>query len=270
MADSTIGGTTYDDATLGSVKADIIDQYGVWRWDASLNRYVLQSSGGDEAGTDDSTADADDKISGSINLNDLVFGGNGDDRIYGGKGSDRLSGENGNDILYGDWQVKDRTILAGTNTTTVSETEFLDFEYTDGDAGNDVLIGGNGEDQLYGGVGNDTLWGGSANDESTNTTENGKDMLFGGAGNDELHGGNGIDKLYGDGNGIGDDGKVIAGGAIIEQTLPGATYDDTLFGENGNDELFGQLGNDKLTGGRGADLLTGGPGDDWFIYKDVS
>lgn len=137
---TTSAGVTYDENTIGSSKADIIDQYGVWRWNGS--QYVLlASAGGVEVGTDD--------ISGN-NVNDRVFGGAGSDIIYGGKGSDYLQGDAGDDILYGDRQVV-RTSFTTGSTTTAAETDALDeHEFTGSEAGNDILDGGSGNDKLYG------------------------------------------------------------------------------------------------------------------------
>ncbi|CAN5348690.1 hypothetical protein BH09PLA1_BH09PLA1_13920 [soil metagenome] len=55
-----------------------------------------------------------------------------------------------------------------------------------GDAGNDILRGGNRNDTLDGGAGNDRLFG-----------EAGDDLLLGGAGNDTIRGGRGNDTLNG-------------------------------------------------------------------------
>ena len=58
---------------------------------------------------------------------------------------------------------------------------------SNGDAGNNTLIGWVGKDIMNGGYGNDVLWG-----------RNGDDILNGGDGNDELNGENGDDILNGD------------------------------------------------------------------------
>ena len=104
---------------------------------------------------------------------------------------------------------------------------------TNGDAGDNTLIGWAGKDIMNGGNGNDALWG-----------RNGDDTLNGGDGNDELNGENGNDILNGD-----------AG-------------NDTLNGGTGNDILNGGAGNDTLNGGTGNDILNGGNSEkDRYLFQ---
>ncbi|EJK45566.1 hypothetical protein THAOC_35817, partial [Thalassiosira oceanica] len=96
-----------------------------------------------------------------------------------------------------------------------------------GEAGNDVLSGGDGGDELDGGDGNDRLDGG-----------NGLDALYGGAGNDALSSGAGNDHLEGGGG---------------NDRLDGGAGEDVLYGDNGNDTLSGGAAEDRLYGGGGSD-----------------
>jgi Ca2+-binding RTX toxin-like protein len=66
-------------------------------------------------------------------LDDFIYGDNGNDTIYGQDGSDHLSGGDGNDIIYGG-------------------------------NGGDYIQGGAGDDKIYGGDGNDKLVGGPGAD----------------------------------------------------------------------------------------------------------
>ena len=66
-------------------------------------------------------------------LDDFIYGDNGNDTIYGQDGSDHLSGGDGNDIIYGG-------------------------------NGGDYIQGGPGDDKIYGGDGNDELVGGPGAD----------------------------------------------------------------------------------------------------------
>jgi len=118
-----------------------------------------------------------------------------------------------------------------------------------GDAGRNILRGGDYNDKLYGEGGRDRLYGGKGDDELYGGT--GMDFLRGGDGNDKLYGGADRDKLYGD------DG------------------DDKLYGEGGRDRLYGGKGDDELYGGTGMDFLRGGDGNDklyckvtWWICND--
>jgi Ca2+-binding RTX toxin-like protein len=66
-------------------------------------------------------------------LDDFIYGDNGNDMIYGQDGSDHLSGGDGNDIIYGG-------------------------------NGGDYIQGGHGDDKIYGGDGHDELVGGPGAD----------------------------------------------------------------------------------------------------------
>ena len=243
----SIDGITYDNDTDGTKQADIIDQYGVWSWNGSTNRYVL----GSKNGTDDGNGSA----ATGFGSNDLVSGGAGSDYIYGGRGDDRLYGDAGDDVLYGDrYVVRSGVLTVGSTSTTVAATGALDNqEYTGDDAGNDVLIGGQGNDTAYGGEGDDKLFGGQ-----------GKDVLYGDAGNDKLYGGEGKDKLYG-----GEGNDTLDGGTGKDE-LYGGGGSDKLYGGAGADKLDGGTGDDILDGGKGGDVLTGGAGADTFVYNAVS
>jgi Ca2+-binding RTX toxin-like protein len=84
-------------------------------------------------------------------LDDFIYGDNGNDMIYGQDGSDHLSGGDGNDILYG-----------GNGG-----------DYIQGGQGNDKIYGGDGNDELVGGPGADFFDCGPGLDvvKDFNTTE---------------------------------------------------------------------------------------------------
>jgi Ca2+-binding RTX toxin-like protein len=165
-----------------------------------------------------------------------------------------------------------------------------------GDAGDDVLTGGDTNDNLIGGDGNDRLTGGR-----------GADDMRGGAGNDTLvwDNGDGSDVMDGE---AGSDGVEVNGSPALGDTFtiapdaqPGHVVfkrtnlvpftlqtsterfqvnglggDDSLSsvdgvgadtllsadGGTGNDTLDGSDGPDLILGGDGNDVLTGGGGDD--------
>jgi Ca2+-binding RTX toxin-like protein len=92
---------------------------------------------------------AGDDVLGSITVNDLIDGGDG------------------NDTIWGDYP----------GYTPISGSDWLE-----GGSGNDVLRGGAGDDRLVGGSGNDQLFGDDGNDLMIGST--GADYVDGGAGND--------------------------------------------------------------------------------------
>ena len=119
-------------------------------------------------------------------LNNQLFGGNGNDTLTGGEGNDALLGGAGNDLLNGgngsDWAqywnasagVSVNLTLTGSQNTLGAGVDSLsDIENLNGSLFNDNLIGNALANQLLGGSGNDTLSGGAGND-----------TLTGGIGND--------------------------------------------------------------------------------------
>jgi len=130
-------------------------------------------------------------------------------------------------------------------TDTASAGAPINYTFTGGEPGDDLLRGGGGDDVLYGGAGSDDLSGGG-----------GDDVLYGGAGSDDLSGDAGADVLYGE---AGDDALAGGGGADV---LYGGADNDVLTGGFGTDTLYGGEGDDALGGGGDADALYGGAGDD--------
>jgi Ca2+-binding RTX toxin-like protein len=141
-----------------------------------------------------------------------------------------INGDAGNDILIG-----------GAGKDTIR-----------GDSGNDLIFGWRGSDTIDGGDGDDTLYG----DDFGFNNIGGDDIVRGGNGNDTLYGGLKSDRLEG-----GNDNDTAYGGAGGD-TILGEMGDDILFGEDNNDIIGGGQGNDQLDGGNGADELNGGDGND--------
>jgi Ca2+-binding RTX toxin-like protein len=173
-----------------------------------------------------------------------------------------------------------------------------DFLY--GDAGNNVLDGGNGGiDFISGGAGSDTVsyassvsgmiidlagqatWDGGSGDKLSSIENaigsSNSDFLYGDASNNVLDGGNGgIDFISG---GAGSDTVSYAGSAsgMIIDLAGQATWDggsgDTLssienaIGSSNSDFLYGDAGNNVLDPGRGGiDFISGGAGNDTVTY----
>jgi Ca2+-binding RTX toxin-like protein len=134
-----------------------------------------------------------------------------------------------------------------------------------GQAGDDLLRGGDAQDVINGQAGNDTVFGGEGNDlihgnEGADYLrgDDGVDTILGDAGNDDINGNKGNDLLNG---GVGDDWVV---GGQGDDTLDGGDGFDIVYGNLGKDNLSGGSGNDWLRGGQDDDTLAGGDGDDWL------
>ena len=215
------------------------------------------------------------KVTGTLNVNDLLQGLDGNDIFYGQNLQDDLSGGLGNDTLYG-----------GNDE---------DFLY--GESGDDTLFGDASADYLEGGKGNDVMNGG--------VDDLMADTMVGGEGNDTYYVGYGAGALdVIDDQGLASDvdtvimpyqltsytlpkgiekGTIAAGTTASNLTgndsdnaltgndgknkLIGAVGRDSLFGGLGDDVLNGGIGDDVLEGGTGKDSLTGGKGKDTFLFN---
>jgi Ca2+-binding RTX toxin-like protein len=159
----------------------------------------------------------------------------------------------------------------------------------DGDALDNILIGGSGKDNLNGKEGNDTLIGDAGNDNLNGGI--GVDSLIGGLGND-IYVIDNLGDIFTENAGEGTDtlqtpftfditgtnlenltltgtGNINGTGDGNNNTLTGNAGNNTLIGGNGNDRLVGGNGNDRLLGDNGNDRLTGGNGLDSFVFASL-
>jgi Ca2+-binding RTX toxin-like protein len=200
-------------------------------------------------------------------------------------GSDTLDGGPGNDVLYGD------SVLGGDNPSD-------DHNTLTGDAGNDMLVGGDAVNTMHGGDGSDVLLAsgdprasvqsvlyGDAGSDSLNGLGDPKGKLFGGAGDDTLisspqglaiDGGDGADTVdYSKSScTAGVDVELEAGTAACRgrqggldklahvENITGSPGDDILIGDDGPNVIDGGAGNDTLEGLAGNDILFGRDGND--------
>jgi serralysin len=106
----------------------------------------------------------DDLIAWNDPTGDVVFGGRGNDTILGGDvAADEIHGGAGDDLI--------RAFATSPEAATASDRMF-------GDAGDDVVIGGNAADFIEGGRGNDILTGNDGADVFTfRDNQTGDDMI---------------------------------------------------------------------------------------------
>ncbi|CAN7188230.1 M10 family metallopeptidase C-terminal domain-containing protein [Rhizobium leguminosarum] len=241
---------------------------------ASLIENVRAGSGSDTIVGNE----ADNTLWGNAG-NDSLTGDSGNDTLDGGAGIDKMSGGVGNDVYIVD-NANDTVIEnanEGTDTVRTAVGDFtlgtnvenLTYTGTDGFAGygnaaDNVITGGTRFDWLDGKAGADTLIGGAGDD--TYTVDSLGDVVV------EATDG-GVDRILTDLAAY-----SLAGIANVENlvlrsngnsTGTGNSLDNMITSGTGNDTLSGGAGNDTLDGGRGADSLTGGTGNDNYVVYDV-
>ena len=280
---------------------------------ASSNRAVIIDLGGQVTwnGVVNDTLSSIENAIGSSN-NDSIYGDAGNNVLDGGNGgTDLIDGGGGSDtVSYASSNLGVVIDLGGqitwdgvANDTLSSIENAIGSSNSDsiyGDAGNNVLDGGNGGTDLIdgGAAGGDTVsyassdlgviidlggqitWDGVAND-TLSSIENAigssnNDSIYGDAGNNVLDGGNGGTDLI-DGGG-GSDAVSYASsslGVVIDlggQITWDGVANDTLssienaIGSSKNNSIYGDAGNNVLDGGAGIDFLTGDAGNDTFVF----
>ena len=224
----------------------------------------------------------------------VLYGGAGDDQIYSSGNTGSLYGGSGNDYLEGDFGTHDLHGGSGNDVLVIPVRYGGGTAW--GDAGDDIIFGGDG---LHGGAGNDQIevfYGGDAHGGTGNDTiENqdygygmvshlsgdaGNDLLSGGGARTTFDGGTGTDTAFFSAAQFGftlslqgpaasmatfADGSS-AGFTINIENVIGGSGEEVLVGDRIANALTGGEGNDTLDGGARADLLTGGQGADQFLF----
>jgi Ca2+-binding RTX toxin-like protein len=130
-----------------------------------------------------------------------------------------------------------------------------------GNAGANILSGGDGNDKLDGGAGADALVGGVGDDA----------YIVDNAGDTVVEQTNeGTDIVYSEINytlGANVENLTLIGSVATNGT--GNALNNVMVGNAGANILSGGDGNDKLDGGAGADTLVGGVGDDAYIVDNA-
>jgi Ca2+-binding RTX toxin-like protein len=280
--DDTLSGSTANETLDGGNDADSLTGGG--GSDSLLgnqgNDTIIDASGAD---TLDGGAGDDSLIGGT---GSLLLGQGGNDTLSGSGGAITLTGGAGNDVYILNDTVTTivetggtvggvdeiRTDLGSFSLAAIADIERLTYTGVgsfvgEGNAGNNIITGGDLNDSLSGGAGNDLLDGGI-----------GDDTLNGGVGADTLIGGDGIDRVdYSDADSLqgvfvdlsrGLTGRAAQGDSLsgIER-IDGSAGSDCLVGGDGESTLVGNGGNDTLVSKGGADSLDGGDGVDLVSYE---
>ncbi len=201
--------------------------------------------------------------------NDYLDGGNGPDRMWGGIGDDSYVIDS-----LGDWLTESQGEGIDTVLSSVAYTldDFDEIEYL-------ILIGSQAIDGSGNALDNSIIGNSAAN------------TLTGGAGADWIDGGVGADSLVGN---IGDDTYVVddAGDIVTESTsqgtdtvrssitwILGVNIENLILteanhidgsGNSGANMITGNSGNNVLNGGGGADTMIGGLGNDTYAVDSTS
>ncbi len=211
-----------------------------------------------------------DKLYGGAGV-DKLFGGDGDDELHGGDGNDSLVGGAGADKFFGGAGIDTADYSADTDGVGVYLTFVGEGGSAEGDTYDSIenIIGGSGDDWLEGDDGNNKLEGGDGDDILTGGL--GNDILIGGA-----HGINGDTANY-----VGSPAAVTVslaiagvqktGGAGNDQligieNLAGSGHDDVLTGDKNANVIDGAKGDDLIVASLGNDKLFGGTGNDTVSY----
>lgn len=267
--DTITGGTGFD-ILNGGYGNDILNG-----GDYEKDQYIFQRGHGQDVINDKGDDYAISYL--QQKRNDLVFqGANSVNALFTRAGNDliiRAYGTTDSVTLpdYFDLNKSSRAFNFIFDDKTITyENLKTDYGITsNGDAGNNTLIGWVGKDIMNGGYGNDVLWGrngddilngGDGNDELNG--ENGDDILNGGYGYDTLNGGAGNDILNGGdfekdrylfqkGHGqdiINDMSKPNQISTINDLVFQGAKSADAVFTRSGNNLIISAYGsNDSVT-----------------------
>ena len=243
---------------------------------------------------------------------ETLDGAAGDDTLIGGPGDETFMLSSGNDFIDGGsdqlsmLQATSAVVAdfgAGTATSAVGTTTFVnvggifgsafndklmadDWRLLDGGGGDDTvtggsdggsLHGGDGNDLVTGGAGADFIGGGGGNDTLDGGFGNDTFTIQGAAGSDTINGGEGHDDvaMFGASSGASVDlgaGTLTGGGTtgstlISIESFVGGAFDDLIVGSNAANNLQGEGGSDTIDGGAGNDTLAGGRD---FSSSDVS
>jgi Ca2+-binding RTX toxin-like protein len=203
---------------------------------------------------------ADDTLVGiasPVNVNDIIYGNEGNDLIYA------VNGVNNSTIYGGDGNVTIFADVAGMLTKTNNDVIY-------GGLGNDSVVIFGANNKVFGGGGNDTISViGALNGVPSNAVN---DVVYGNKGNDSLYIQQATKAVaYG---GAGDDSIGNFGGPPNEPLV--GRGGDVLYGNQGNDTIRdcdgpGFVSGTDTTAGssQGNSVLYGGQGDDTLFAQEA-
>ena len=219
----------------------------------------------------------------TVGAADVINGNGGNDMLFGGTAGDTIAGDDGNDLIFGDHGRVDGTI---DSTQLPLSSAIKPFAWTSidtsaasgggadllrGNAGDDIVIGGQDADRITGGDGDDDLIGGH---NVAGGADSG-DQIDAGAGNDWVAGDNA--NILRTGSRLSPRFRTLTGAVIYDANgLPqvGGTpqLDPNLANEERTVTLFdhsatpapGTSGADNIAGGADDDVLFGQLGTDWI------
>lgn len=227
---------------------------------------------------------------------DILHGDKGNDRIFGGKGNDTLRGGDGNDHLWGNsgtdiydggkgndtiYASKDDTnIDGGEGNDTLSYARLEDtpgpITLSGGISGIENIIGSQDDDTITGDAGKNVIEGGEGGDTMRGGGGDGEDTLSYASSDarvsvtllDEAVDSNWIDASRGHASGDEVTADILASQTFVN--IKGSMHDDDLTGDSRDNNLMGGEGDDELTGMGGADTIEGGAGSDTLDGGDES
>ncbi|WP_026942515.1 beta strand repeat-containing protein, partial [Hellea balneolensis] len=290
-----IDGTPGDDTLEGTEDVDVLNGF---EGDDTLNGLGGNDilNGGD--GVDIlNGGDGDDILNGGAG-NDILIGGAGADAFFGGPGFDTVDYSTStarvvvNVETGGTEGDANGDVYDGITTFQLSSFDdeisgFSDFRF--------FIYGGEGDDLIdartagrdtiiYGEAGNDVIYGGNGH---TRLGGDGDDIFYGSGGYNTFNGGDGFDTIdfsnydeisdYNDiSNGIRSDlqsqrtGPQSRDTYVSIESIGGTAGDDEFSGNSADNLLMGRAGDDILNGRAGDDTLIGGDGNDIAIYSRLA
>ncbi len=215
-----------------------------------------------------------DRLMGTDNAVNYIWGLGGDDYIYGGATNDILSGGEGNDHIYG--QEGGDSLDGGNGDDVINAG--LGINIVNGGAGDDTYIYGGGVDTITEGGGIDQIvFNSVVYTNSTITLERDPNAKY--ALNILVDGKLAIVSFMQFASWVSSwttiEQIVMPDGTVVDLTqlknVDGTAGSETLIGLDrtwmSDDYIYGNGGNDIFKGGQGNDVLVGGYGNDTYVYN---
>src|SRR5262245_16783506 len=198
------------------------------------NGVTVDLAAGTATGHGTDTLNEFEDVNGSA-FNDTLLGDDLDNELFGGEGNDTMDARDGEDFYDG----------AGGNDAISDTGDSIDED--------DDINGGEGDDTIDAGSGNDSVHG---DDDDLETPDDGDDTIESGEGDDDVDGEGGDDAVTDSGLSDATDND--------DDELEGGDGNDTISSDQGDDAFMGDEIEDTEVDGAGNDVATPGAGDDEF------